>query len=135
MAGGPKLIVAGYETGKARPHELTATLQEVWNDLIADDETRARIGALLAVDPLVVSQMKVAPVTIIPRRAGLTAGEAALIVVAWFGSEVILKSFGDIARDILKARLSRLWSETLEPALRKRTSRNALGRQLKLPLE
>lgn len=125
-------VLAGLTGGTAKPEELQAQIEKTWAELTADGGKREQIAEVLGVKPQALQDAKHAPVRFDTRAAGIGGIEAATIVLAWVGTEILLGAVKDLAKEELKKRLRTLWDKVLLPALKKKVSRDELGTEADL---
>jgi hypothetical protein len=119
--------IAAYDSGTVSTVELQQKLRQAWARVLANPEKRQETAGALGVDVAVLNKLSEPPVKIEAGRAFIDFGTAAVVVVTWFGSDILLGAFRDLAKDEVKKRIRQAW-DVIEPELRSLfEDRNALG--------
>ncbi len=123
-----EIEVVGHASGSGTISELTAALTSVWTEILQNPKLRLQAAGILGVGEVEVEAQQAPPLYLQPGQQGTGAVDIAIMVVTYIGTDVLLGSLTDLAREEVKRRMKQLWAELLEPAIRGRLpERDALG--------
>jgi hypothetical protein len=121
--------IAGLGGGTASLLDVQREIDAAWRRVTADPATRSEIADILGVDAEKVTPSSDPPVKADSAGAGAGGLDIAIVVLVWFGSEILLGAVKDIVKDEVKKRVRQLWERVILPAIKENLSRDELGTQ------
>jgi hypothetical protein len=125
--------IVRHEAGTAKLEELNTAIRAAWwEEIVAQPDELKKAADALGVRSADLKKLAEPPVAAHLGRAGLTGGDILIVTTIWIGNEIVLGSLKDLAKEELKRRFKKLWSDVLERAVRNQLKdrRYGMGRQV-----